>query len=395
MAPRNSRHSAWVRSTLVISEIALASVLLVGAGLLLRSFVHLLDVDLGFRPSQAVAARLEIPADLAGPRKTEYLRGAVRRAEAIPGVEAAAVTDALPLGRNRTWSIRLPGEEQRRERGANAFVYLVGPGYFRAMGVPIRAGRDFTDGELDRNASVIVVSETLARELWPNEDPLGRLVFANTDAPQRVVGVVSDVRQTSLESGDVAQMYLLHSRDGGVGAMDLIVRARRDPATLAASLRDALASFDADLAGSDIRPLATLVDQTVAPRRFLVSLIAGFALLAVLLASLGIYGVVSYSANQRVPEFGIRMALGATPADVRGQVIRATMRLALAGIAIGAVVALALSRLIAALLYDTSPADPLSFAAMAVVLSIVAVAAGYLPALRASRVSPTTALQAD
>ena len=390
----SGRQSAWVRSTLVVAEIALACVLLVGTGLLLRSFLHLLDVDLGFQPSQTVAVRVETPQGMTGPRRTVYLREVTRRIETIPGVEMAAITDALPLGRNRTWGVRTSGEQRREGRGTSAFVYLVGPGYLRAMGIPLQ-GRDFTEAELDRNAPVIIVSETLARELWPGEDPIGRLVYGGPDTSMEVIGVATDVRQMSIEEGGVAQMYLLHTVEGRAGMMDIIVRGKLEQAALAAGVRTALASFDADLAMSDIRPLEMLVDQTVAPRRFLVTLIGGFALLAVVLASLGIYGVVSHSVNQRVPEFGVRMALGATPGNVRSQVILATMRLALVGIVIGTVTSLGLSRLISALLYDTSPADPVTFAAMVVVLAGVASLAGYLPALRASQVSPTTALQAD
>jgi predicted permease len=390
----SGRHSVWVRSALVVAEVALASVLLVGTGLLLRSFVHLLDVDLGFRPSEAVAVRLETPDGVRGQRRTEYLREVTRKVEAIPGAEMAAITDALPLGRNRSWGVAAVGEDRRPSNSGDAFVYLVGPGYFRTMGIPLR-GREFTDAELDREAPVIIVNETLARRLWPGQDAVGKLAYANARTPKEVIGVAADVRQTSLEGSAVAQMYLLYTVPGRTGMQDLVVRGKLDRAALAAEVRSALGSFDADLARSDIQPLQLLVDQSVAPRRFLVTLIGGFALLAVVLAALGVYGVVSYSTSQRVAEFGVRMALGAAPGNVRNQVIRSTLRVALVGVAIGAVAALGLSRVIATLLYDTSPADPVSFAAMVAVLVGVALLAGYGPALRASRVSPSEALRAE
>jgi ABC-type antimicrobial peptide transport system permease subunit len=209
-----------------------------------------------------------------------------------------------------------------------------------------------------------------------------------------IVGVVSDVRQTSLDEAPAPQMYLAMAQGSSTGG-DLIVRTASSPSSVVPLLRKTLAEMDARLMATEIRAIEDLVDRAVSPRRFLVSLLGGFALLAVLLASLGIYGVVSYGVNQRVPEIGVRMALGATAADVRRQIVRDTLILAFAGIAVGAVAAFALSRVIGSLLFATSATDPLTFTAMVGVLALVALAAAYVPARRASQIDPMRALRAE
>jgi len=388
----SARH-AWIRKGLVVAEIAMAAVLLVGAGLLARSFVQLLDVELGFEPSRAVAARLDSPAASTLEERTAMGRELVRRVSALPGVEAAGLTDALPLERNRTWGIGVPGRVYGPGERPLVFVYVVGPGYLRAMGIPVTAGRDFLEQDPMQGRNPVVVNATLARALYPDQDPIGRPAITGTQE-LTIVGVVADVRQSSLDEAPVNQMYLDIARGGG-GSPDLIVRTSLPPSSLGPAIRAAISEVDRRLVATDIRALDTLVDRAISPRRFLVSLLGGFSMLALLLASLGIYGVVSYGVSQRTAEIGVRMALGATGAEVRRQVLGDTLRLTLAGVAIGVGASFALARVIDSLLYATSPADPLTFGAAALVLTVVAMVAGYLPALRASRIEPMRALRAD
>jgi predicted permease len=393
----SARH-AWVRRGLVVAEIALAAVLLVGAGLLARSFINLMDVDLGFEPTRAVAARVEFQRQTTREELLTLTRELTRRVSQIPGIEGAGLTDALPLDRNRSWGIWVPGQVYPNNQRPGTFVYVVGPGYFRAMGIRLKSGRDFSDhdvpeGNTGQAHRVVIVNETLARILYPGVDPVGRV--ANTgNTPMTIVGVVDDVRQSSLDEAPASQMYLAWAQGGGAG-LDLIVRSSLPTSSLVPMLRKTLADVDSRLMATDVRLIDDLVDRAISPRRFIVSLLGGFSALALLLASLGIYGVVSYTVTQRVPEIGVRMALGATAGDVRRQVLGDTLRLAAVGIAVGTAVSLTLGRVINSLLFATSATDPLAFGLMVLSLAVVALVAGYLPARRASRIDPMQALRAE
>ena len=323
----------------------------------------------------------------------------MRRVSGLPGVEAAGLTDALPLDRNRTWNIYVDGHQYPNNQRPGTFVYIVGPGYFRAMGIPLKAGRDFSDNDLpDAKGQAprprpVIINETVARVLYPGLDPIGRPAMTG-GSPLTIVGVVADVRQTSLDEAPVAQMYLALAQGGGAGA-DLIVRTALATTSLIPTLRRTLSEIDSRLMATDVRQIEHLVDRAVSPRRFMVWLLGGFSLLALILASLGIYGVVSYGVSQRIPEIGVRMALGATAGDVRRQIMTDTMTLAAIGIALGAGVSLALARVINSLLFATSATDPLTFGVMVALLATVALVAGYLPARRASRIDPMRALRAE
>ena len=395
----DGRQHARVRSALVVVEVALASVLLVGSGLLLRSFLQILDVDLGFRPAQASAMRIDVRGQFnieardVRRARAARLAAAVRRISDLHGVEAAALTDALPLDRDRSWGVGVPGKVYAQGESPSTFVYVTGPGYFRAMGIPLRDGRDFSDHDTPEGAPVVVVNEALADVLYPGQPAVGRAVNVN-GSPHTIVGIAAAVRQGRVDERPVPQMYLPFAYGFGVSS-DLIVRSSRPLASLVPDIRSALAQLDSTLLMTEVRPIADLVDRAVSPRRFLLSLLGGFAGLALLLASLGIYGVVSYTVNQRVPEIGVRMALGASAGAVRRQVLGDTMRLAVAGIVVGLVASLAVARLISTLLFETSPWDPAAFAISAAILFTVAALAGYLPARRASRVDPMTALRAE
>jgi predicted permease len=325
-------------------------------------------------------------------------RELVHRISALPSVEAAGLTDALPLDRNRSWTIYVPGRDYGTTTPRpGTFVYVVGPGYFKAMGIQIRSGRDFADSDVppatDKEPRAVVINETLAQILYPGEDPLGRPARTG-DTPLTIVGVVRDVRQTSLDEAPASQMYLAWSQGGGAG-LDIITRTALPASALVPLLRKTMADIDSRLLATDIRLIDDLVDRAVSPKRFMVSLLGGFSVLALILASLGIYGVVSYGVSQRTPEIGVRMALGATPQDVSRQVLRETLAMATTGVVIGGIVAFTLARVIGSLLYATSPTDPTTFATMAVVLMMVAAIAGYLPARRAARIDPMRALRAE
>jgi predicted permease len=307
-------------------------------------------------------------------------------------VEAAGLTDALPLDRNRSWSVGVPSRSYAPGERPTAFAYVVSPGYVAAMGMALVHGRDLSDTDSAGSPRVVVISQSLARTLYGGEQALGRAVQIVSGDPHLIVGIVADVRQSSLHEAGASQMYLSHVQGVGLAA-DLVIRSRVDVSGLVAPIRQDLSAIDPALGVTEVRRLTDLVDRAVSPRRFLVSLLTGFSGFALLLASLGIYGVVSYSVSQRVQEIGVRMALGATAADVRRQVLAGTLRLAAVGIVVGLGASLALGRVIGSLLVDTSATDGTTFLWTALTLLIVAGAAGYVPALRASRIGPMRALQ--
>jgi predicted permease len=385
-----------VRSALVVSEIAFACVLLVGAGLLIRSLIRVLDVNMGFEPAGAATIRVDPDSRFATPeQRSAYVDEVLRRVREIPGVEAAGLTDALPLGRNRTWGVRAKGVTYERGRAPIVFVRVVSDGYPAAMGIPLLAGRDIAPGDTRTGDPVIVINETMARTLWPGQDPIGKIVL-NACAPERrVVGVVGDVRHLALEQTSGNEMYLPMRQCGDMPSYDLVVRSTLAAAPLARAVREALKPLAPNLAGNDFRTLQQIVDRSVSPRRFTVLLLAAFAAFALVLASLGIYALISYSVNQRTGEIGIRMALGATAFDIQRQIVRQTLWLTALGAVVGAGVSWTLARGLEALLFEVTTSDPRTFLGMLVVLTLVAAAAGYLPARRASGIDPMTALRSE
>jgi predicted permease len=390
------RRRSWVRNALVVSEIAFACVLLVGAGLLVRSLVRVLDVEMGFEPSRAATIRVDPDSRYATPeQRNAYFDEVLRRVRAISGVEHAGITDALPLGRNRTWGARAKGVTYERGRGPTAFVRVVTEGYPAAMGIPLKAGRDISERDVPASEPVILINETMARTLWPGQDPLGKIVLNACAAERRVIGVVGDVRHLALEQTSGNEMYIPMRQCRDQSSVDLVLRAAVAPAQMAGAVRAALQPLAPNLTTNDFRTVQQLVDKSVSPRRFLVLLLAGFAAFALALASLGIYGLISYSVNQRTQEIGIRMAIGASGRDVRVRIISQTLWLAAIGMAIGTVASLALARGFTGLLFGVTPTDPATFVGMLLALTTVAVVAGYLPARRASSIDPMVALRAE
>jgi len=399
-----SRKHERLRSTLVVTEVALACVLLVGAGLLLRSFLKVLDVDLGFQPQHAAAVKVDYDDSAANnlastQKRTAIFQQVLARVGAIPGVQAAGISDYLPLGQNRSWGTPFPkGVKPPDGLGAGPLVYVVTPGYLRAMGTGIK-GRDFTWDDGPKSEAVVMIDKAYDRFLtnyanWPDGTAVGHILGgANSDSGDvRVVGVVDDVHEESTEGETGWQIYYPATQQGP-SAAQLTIRTTLPPAELATSVLRTLRDINPKQAAAEFRPLQTLVDHANSPRRFFVLLVAGFATLGLLLAALGIYGVISYSVVQRTQEIGIRMALGATTAQVQRSVIVKTLRLAFLGIAAGGLASLLVSRAIAALLFNTAPTDPVAFIAMVLVIATIALLAGYLPARRASHVDPMVALR--
>jgi predicted permease len=385
-----------MRNGLVIAEIAFACVLLVGAGLLVRSLVRVLDVDMGFAPSQAATIRVDPDSRYRAPeQRTAYFDEVLRRVRELPGVESAGITDALPLGSNRTWGAGVKGVTYERGRYPLAFVRVVSDGYLAALGIPIVAGRDFQPGDTPQTEQVMLVNETMARVLWPGQDPIGQYIVGPCAKERRVVGVVGDVRHLALEQDAGNEMYIPMRQCRDQTSSDLVVRSVLPPAQLAGTLRAALQPIAANLPRNDFRLLQQLVDRSVSPRRVVVLLLGGFAVFALVLASLGIYGLISYSVTRRTQEIGIRIALGASTRDVQGRIVMQTLWLAATGIALGAVASWVLARAAGGLLFGITPRDPATFLGMVAVLAGAALAAGYLPARRASRVDPMIALRAE
>jgi predicted permease len=326
-------------------------------------------------------------------KQNAYFDEVLRRVRDIPGIEAAGLTDALPLGRNRSWGAPAKGQVYPRGKFPVAFVRVVTDGYLKALGISLIAGRDISARDIPSGEPVILINQTMARTLWPGQNAIGQLMRACGE--RRVVGVVGDVRHLALEQESGMEMYLPARQCSDMSSADLVVRSSLPPAELAASVRAALKPIAPNLPGKDFRTLQQLVDKSVSPRRFVVLLLAGFAMFALVLASLGIYGVVSYGVNQGTQEIGIRMALGASASRLQAGIIGQTLGLAAAGILIGAVASRVLARALGGMLFGVTATDPLTFLAMPMVLTMVAVAAGYLPARRASRIDPSIALRAN
>jgi predicted permease len=389
----DGRRSAAVREVLVVAEVALACVLLVGGGLLLRSFTRVLDVDLGFRPAGAVAWQLstlrDFPNDTA---RAAFFEGVAERVRAVPGVEAVGLTDTPPLGRNREWWVRAKGAAYEKDGGENAFPRLVDSRYLGAMGVPLVAGRPLTPQDGAASPKVTILNRTAAARLFPGADPLGRVVLLG-DEEWQVVGVAGDVRHQALEKTSGLEMYFPYAQKPDFRTLTMVVRSRLPAPALAGPVAAALRAVDPTMPTGDYRPLDAVVEQATSPRRFVLAILGAFAGTALVLAALGLYAVLSYAVGQRVREIGIRMALGASAARVRRGVVRRTLLLAGAGVAVGAAVSLGTSRLLASQLFGVGAADPAAFAGAAALLLAVAALAGYVPARRAAGTEPLVALR--
>jgi predicted permease len=388
-----------IRSVLVISEVALACLLLVAAGLLLRSFLKVLDIDLGFQPDRAASIKVEYDDSASSEEGSAAKRAVIfqqvlARVTALPGVEAAGMSDYLPLGRNRAWGTPVPkGKTYPDGVLPGPLVYVITPGFMRAMGIPIH-GRDFTWADDMKSQRVVMINASAAHFYWPGEDAVGKMLVSRVDGRNEmtVVGVVDDVHEESLEGDPGWQIYYPATQQNPSDAQ-LVIRSSLAPATLGPTVLRALRELNPLQPAAEFRPMRTIVDRAGSPRRFFMLLVAAFAGLGLLLAALGIYGVISYSVTRQKQEIGVRMALGASTGRVQKDVLFGTLRVTLLGIALGTVASVVSARLIASLLFATSPWDGATYGAMAVALVAVALISGYLPARRASRINPVIALR--
>jgi predicted permease len=387
------RH-AWVRDGLVVAELAFACILLVGAGLLIRSFLRVLDVNPGFQPERAAALRIDPSFRISSlAQQNSFIDDVLNRVRSVPGMVAAGITDALPLRDDRAWAVSGVGQIYPKGHQPESFVRVVSDGYFAAAGIPLRLGREFTENDRASGERVVVVNETFARTLWPGQNPVGQMIA--TDKGRRVIGVVADVRHAALETASGPEMYLPMRQTADYADMQLVVRTALPPDRLAAGIRTALRPIDPNLPVRQFVTFQDLVDKAVSPRRFLVMLLAGFAGFALVLASLGIYSVISFSVSQRTQEIGIRMALGASATDLQRRIVLRTLGLAAAGLALGMLASRALGSALGSLLFGITTGDPMTFIEVGTLLIAVAAIAGYIPAWKASRIDPIIALRCN
>jgi len=355
---------------------------------------------LGFRPEGAASIKVDYDdsaplssEDASIAKRTAIFQRILARVSALPGVQAAGMADYLPLGPNREWDSPVPeGKTFAPNELPDPLVYVITPGFIHAMGIRLH-GRDFTWEDGPRSERVVLINGSAARIYWPSEDAVGKVLLRGTEQ-DRVVGVVDDVHEENVEGGPGSQIYYPVTQQGPNGAQ-LVVRSSLPPAIIGPTVLRALRELNPNQPAAEFRPIRTIVDRAVSPRRFFMLLVATFAGLGLLLATLGIYGVISYSVTQKTPEIGIRMALGATVGQVRSLVLASTLRLASVGMLLGALLSLALSQAMASLLFGTSPWDASAYLGMALALLLVALFAGYLPARRASGIEPVRALRAQ
>ncbi len=390
------RKFTGLREALVVIEVAIACILLVGGGLLLRSFASVLDVELGFSSDGVVAWRVDKnwpSGEDAWPTMVNYYEQLVANVEAVPGVEAVGLTDCLPLGWNRTWIFRAwdaPDDDEYRMRG---FPRIVDSRYIEAMGIPLLSGRYLSPDDTRETARVTVINQTGAERFFPGQNAVGRMLSMYGNQLE-VVGVVKDVRHRSLEQGSDVEIYLPMTQMGW-NTMNLVVRSPIPAEALFSGVSEAIHTVDPTLPAGTFQTLNSVVDRAVSPRRFTLILLSSFAGTALLLAALGIYGVLSYSVSLQTPEIGIRMALGETGSQVLRRIVAKTMALAAIGVAIGAGGSFVVTRLMGSLLYGVEPTDAFTFVSMATILLSVAALAGLLPARRASKTDPMMAMRSE
>jgi putative ABC transport system permease protein len=396
-------HRNRLRQLLVVSEVALALVLLVGAGLLIKSFSRLLDVNPGFRTEGVLTFQVTLIGEKSSPQKVNFIKQILERLRALPGVQAAAATDSLPLTQFSRITVadvegRPPIDFRRAKPGEVRPVSrpTVTVDYFNAMGIPLRNGRAFTSQDARPGAGAVIVNEAFEKHHFPGESAVGkRIRFAGSSAEApwlTVVGVVSDVRQGGLAKDVRPEVYNPVLEDAG-GELSFVIRFTGQPAGLISAVRAVVAEVEPNQSLHNVMTMEQRLANTTTSRRLNTALLGSFAAVALLLAVVGIYGVMSYAVTQRRREIGVRMALGAQKSDVLRLIIHGGLRLTLLGVAIGLAGAFALTRYLSNLLYSVKATDPVTFLTVAVALTGVALLASWLPARRATKVDPMVALR--
>ena len=391
------RRQQRVRQMLVVSEIALALVVLVAAGLLARSFVALLNTDAGFAPDNGLALEVQL-GRLSASERNVFVDQVLERVATLPGVQAVGVSSALPFHDNQVAlpsPIKISGRPATDGSEPIASMIKASKDYFRALGVPLLQGRLFDQRDRQDAPPVALINETMARRLWPGETPLGQRISytaAGQSGTAEIVGVVGAVRPTGFDSEPRSEFYL-HYPQAPAGLVTIFVRTAQDAAPLLPAVKAEIREVNRDQAFLSVSTMAQIVDKTTAQRRFNLLWLGAFAVLALVLATVGLFGLISFSTAQRTREFGVRMALGAQRGDVLRLVMREGLSLALIGVALGLVAVAAASRLMKSLLFGVSSTDPLTFASVALLLTLVALLACYIPARRATKVDPLVALR--
>lgn len=392
--------SGRLRKFLIVSEVALACVLLVGAGFMIKSLVAALQVDPGFRPDHLLTMNFSLPESRYA--KTEqiavFCRQALEKISTTPGVKSASFSDGIPLTRLRMTKFTVEGQPEpaRGSEPTSDMRGIFNPGYFDAVGIRILSGRDFTDDELQDKRPVIIVNQALVKKLWPNEDPIGKHLRSvpSKSVPQpivsTVIGVVADTHQVSLEEGtrpEVTKPMPDYTH------LTLAVRSSENPDVMIARIKNQIWAVDGNLPVYQVQTMEQIIDQSTSDRRFESFLMSIFAVLALVLASIGIYGVLSSLVTQRTQEIGIRMALGAQMRDVLGMILSEGFRLVALGVVIGVAAGVALSRYLSSLFFAVSPANPATYVEVSLLMLVIALVACYFPAARAARVNPMVALR--
>jgi predicted permease len=385
-----------LRVFLVVSELALAFILLIGAGLMIRSFARLTDVDPGLDPRGVLAMDVMLPlSKYKDGRGAAFFQQTLERVRSLPGVEAAATIFPLPLsGGNSSSGFAIGGSPSTTEQTFNAGVRLISPDFFKALRVPLIKGRLFAESDGAKSTPVAVINESLARKYFAHEDPLGKRITPLNDAACEIIGVVGDVKHAALDEAAGPEFYRPMAQSQFLFA-SLVVRAQGDLMQMAAAVREQVWAIDKDQPIANIETMERLLAKSVAPRRFNMLLLSAFALAGLALAGVGLYGVMSYTITQRTREIGVRMAMGAQTGDVLRQIVGEGMKLALIGVSLGLGGALALTRLLKTMLFGVSATDPMTFLGIAALLIIVALLACWIPARRAAQVDPMTALRAE
>lgn len=394
-----SARSRRVRNVFVVAEVALALLLLVGAGLMMKSFIRLQGIDPGFKSANLLTMGVTLPQTKyqEDSAKVAFFRQAIERLEALPGVRSVGAVSALPIaaiGSATGFTIEgqpppPPGEK------LTTGVRVTDENYFDAMGIPVISGRTFNKQEAIEDRNVAVINEAMVRKYFPGENPIGKRLLVSmkaTPEPTEIIGVVGDAKYGKLEGEAGAMVYWPHP-ELAYSSMSIVIRTTGDPLSLAAAAQREIQAIDKDQAVADVRTMDSWIAESVSRTRFGTLLLGLFALLALILAAVGIYGVMAYSVNQRTQEIGIRMALGAQRSDVLRLIVGQGMSLTLIGVAIGLIAAFALTRVMSSLLYGVSPTDPLTFIGISLLLTAIALLACYLPARRATRVDLMEALR--